>query len=172
MSDKQVDLLRRDECQPLTTEQMADIKSQFHPSDTANVNIVPYHIYDEDGEEIRVGEVRKTIDGVKKSKPVYEVTINATSPSSINSWTNYSSILPSGADIREIKGYCDESGSVRAYLEMGATGSAENKAKWFVYNYTVSNNNFIIWISIDSLKNQPMSITLQYTKDSDTWQPV
>lgn len=37
MSDIDVDLLRKDECQPLTSGQMTDIKSQFHPSNTANV---------------------------------------------------------------------------------------------------------------------------------------
>lgn len=32
-----VDLLRREECQPLTTAQINEIKSQFHPSNTVNV---------------------------------------------------------------------------------------------------------------------------------------
>jgi len=71
MSEINIDLLRKDECEPLTTEQMNDIKSQFHPSNTANVNMVPYHKYSTT--EQRVGE---WIDG----KPLYEKCFQITIP--------------------------------------------------------------------------------------------
>lgn len=64
-----------------------EIKAEFHPTNTANVNIVPYEIYDEDGAEIVVGEVRKTIDGVKKKKPVYEKQMTLKFPSNITDRT-------------------------------------------------------------------------------------
>ena len=73
MSTMTIDALRRDECQPMTTAQMESAKAQIRPRNRANVNIVPYHIYDED--EHTVGEWRETISGVKKKKPVYEMTI-------------------------------------------------------------------------------------------------
>lgn len=61
-------LLWTEECQPLTNEQMDNIKSQFHPqANGSNINITPYHIYSTT--EHIVGE---WIDG----KALYEKTIN------------------------------------------------------------------------------------------------
>ena len=66
-------LLRRDECQPLTQEQMADIKSQFHPANMANVNITPYIVHSPN--ERIIGEWQEEVDGVLKKKPLYEKRI-------------------------------------------------------------------------------------------------
>jgi len=46
MAQKRKSLLYAEECKPLTQTQVEDIKAQFNPLNTANVNIIPYHIYD------------------------------------------------------------------------------------------------------------------------------
>ena len=46
MAQKRKSLLYAEECKPLTQTQVDDIKAQFNPLNTANINITPYHIYD------------------------------------------------------------------------------------------------------------------------------
>lgn len=159
-----IDLLRKDECQPLTTEQMNDIKSQFHPSNTANVNIVPYHIYDEDGEEIKVGEVRKTIDGVKKCKPVYEKVVDfGTCPNN-----TIKTVAHNISNVEEwVKVRCtfnDTTG--RGFEVIISNGN--------VANNVITNVSSTI-CSVDSKMNITAftaKFTLRYTKTTDEWQPV
>ena len=50
---------------------VAEVKSKFNPSDTSNVNIVPYHIYDE----------TERVVGEWFGKTLYEKTIQLTTPS-------------------------------------------------------------------------------------------
>lgn len=83
MARKRINLLRKDECQPLTNEQMTDIKSQFHPSNTANVNIVPYHIYSTT--ERKIGETENGDD-------FYEKVMILTTPSTKNTWASIATI--------------------------------------------------------------------------------
>ena len=151
-----IPLLRKDECEPLTTEQMTDIKSQFHPSNTVNVNITPYHIYDEDGVEQRVGEVRKTIDGVKKSKPVWEKTVTGfLSPQTADAWANL------GVTISNVS-------QIISGVLLRTSDSASTTSVAFKMN---GNNVQYIADSKTILPNCNVLI-LRYTKTTDTWQPV
>jgi hypothetical protein len=71
--EEKINLATQDEIpDEFTSAEMTEIKNAIS-TETANVNIKPYEIYDED--ERVVGEWRKTIDGVKKKKPVYEKVI-------------------------------------------------------------------------------------------------
>lgn len=160
MSEINIDLLRKDECQPLTNEQVESIKSQFHPSNTANVNIVPYEIYDEDGEEIVVGEVRKTIDGVKKCKPLYRKIVYHSTGTTLNTYYTICSI----SDLETLKA------TIPLYEEY----SADNQVvAWFQLYYWRANNNIQIAISSDSgMLNKMMYTEVRYTKTTDEWQPV
>ena len=161
MSEINIDLLRKDECEPLTAEQMNDIKSQFHPSNTANVNIVPYHIYDEDGEEIVVGEVRKTIDGVKKKKPLYSKIYTA---ENVSGWPSILGDVPANSSF------------------VSGEGALLDSVGWVRFgNYYETVNTRFIWQITDAgkvalyLKDFTASYAkfeYKYTKTTDEWQPV
>lgn len=155
--------------QPLTTEQMADIKSQFHPSNTANVNIVPYEIYDEDGEEQVVGEVRKTIDGVKKKKPVYKNFILIPSlPSSAGSQT-YTSDITNADDIICFYGCTQQEGDVFYPLNI----CRNNTEDQIGCRASIENNTIkITYIVGYTRANCAGKIFVEYTKNTDTWEEV
>lgn len=149
--------------QPLTNEQMTDIKSQFHPSNTANVNIVPYEIYDED--EHIVGEWREVVDGVKKRKPVYEMEITGTSPSSA-SWIDTD--LLNVERVLLLNGICI---SGTQYVSI-PNGHPSTESRYAVYlTFDKSTNKIYFGVGSDFL-SKPFSITIQYTKTTDEWQPV
>ena len=154
MSDVNIDLLRRNECQPLTQEQIEDIKSQFHPADTANVNIVPYHIYDTD--EHVVGEWRQTVDGVKKKKPVYERTITGLNVAmSISDWTdNIYSLGDTVNRILECRLFTNDNGILSYPLEARVLN--HKLSVQFRAGGSRTLNSFII----------------RYIKTSDTWENV
>jgi len=151
-----VDLLRKDECQPLTNEQMEEIKSQFHPSGTANVNIVPYEIYDEDGVEQVVGEVRKTIDGVKKKKSVYR---------KIFVKNNTSAFDPSISNLDEI----DVQGIVKETTGNMFHAPYANGTFTFAVYYQHSNGTIVTTASGNFLS---IKYILKYTKTTDEWEEV
>jgi hypothetical protein len=154
--------------QPYTDEQMTDIKSQFHPSNTANVNIVPYHIYDED--EHVVGEWRETINGVKKKKTVYERTINTTTSATTGNDKEIS--IGDGVSVDkyiEIKGLFEQTVAPNKYTY--PFFMTDNSLTGYVKIYA-NNNNIVIRVTQQAWLNMPISITAQYTKTSDEWQPV
>lgn len=162
------DVLWKDECQPLTTEQMNGIKSQFHPSNTANVNIVPYHIYDTD--EHIVGEWRETINGVKKKKPVYERTINTTTSTATTNDKEVS--IGDGVSVDkyiEIKGVFEQiiSSDKYTYPYFMTDNSLEGYVKIYARN-----NSVVIRVTQQAWLNTPISITVRFTKTTDEWQPV
>lgn len=139
--------------QPLTNEQMTDIKSQFHPSNTANVNIVPYEIYDED--EHIVGEWREVVDGVKKRKPVYEKRFNELSfGTATNVWTN------SGATIQDV-----------SLLTSAKTIRTSNNTISYIFTFRSLNNN-IQYFTFDEWSVPFDVLIVRYTKTTDEWQPV
>lgn len=145
--------------QPLTNEQMTDIKSQFHPSNTANVNIVPYEIYDEDGVEQVVGEVRKTIDGVKKKKPLYRVIVKGTTPST------------SGDVSTELTGF--DSCLLEECHIYTSWGNVVNIA-FMIVDTDVRPDASAIYFDVrdNAVKRVPFMAILRCTKTIDTWQPV
>ena len=161
MARKRMNLLRKDECEPLTNEQMNDIKSQFHPSNTANVNIVPYEIYDEDGEEIVIGEVRKTIDGVKKCKPLYRKIYTA---ENVSSWPSILGDVPANSSF------------------VSGEGALLDSDGWIRFgNYYESSSIKIIWQITDTgkvalyLRGYTVlyaKFEYKYTKTTDTWENV
>ena len=157
--EKTEDLLWKDECQPLTQEQMTEIKSQFHPSNTANVNIVPYHIYDED--EHIVGEWRETIDGVKKKKSVYQKTIKMT----FNTTNMYQ--FSSDCIVTKIVGTMIWNNNTSS-LSLNAAFSASD-----MVGITI-NSNIVKGISTNPSAYLGMTIygTFEYIKSTDEWQPV
>jgi len=167
MSEIDIDLLRKDECQPLTTEQMDDIKSQFHPSNMANVNIVPYEIYSPN--EHVVGEWQEMVDGVLKKKPLYEKTIvDAVTLPSMNNVVVYE--LGSGYIIRDYDGYAKDSNGNPTYL-LKFSG---NNAPLNIYLNTpnIGSINFSIGTGDADWIGRKVDITLFYTKTTDTWQPI
>ena len=174
---RDIDLLRRDECKPLTTEQMADIKSQFHPSSTANVNIVPYEIYDEDGEEQIAGEVRKTIDGVKKKKPVYRKYFSFKSSTSTGTWQRKS--IGASVDVAIKQNfYIIRKNNYSAYAANGAAavGDLSVKVAVVIGNEHSDNAQEKNTISIISNNSEFLGATiygtLEYTKTTDSWEEV
>ena len=143
-----------------TDADIEEIKAEFHPSNTANVNIVPYEIYDEDGEEIVVGEVRKTIDGVKKRKPVYKKTM-------INVAVN-TTILTNVEDMLHWY-YLRLYSSATSTDYVIADGSYETN--WVV----VKNNNGTVSIPSASGSYSAGAIkvvVVKYTKTSDEWTAI
>lgn len=162
--EKTEDLLWAEQCQPATTAQMNEIKSQFHPSNTANVNIVPYEIYDEDGTEIVVGEVRKTIDGVKKRKPVHEKTVNIYSSITSGMILNTISSLE---DVKLVQGVFRASNGIERNI-------GYNDGSQYMHVYRESNDIKTVFTGVFA-SSQPItkiSITIQYTKTTDEWTPV
>ena len=158
MSEIDINLLRKDECQPLTNEQMNDIKSQFHPSNTANVNITPYHIYDTD--EHVVGEWRETISGVKKKKPVYEKKISGTTPSV--------ETTALGINISNIDVLCELGGYAGYPLSIPLMYTDENN---FFKGYKTS-TGLEIWCKGTAVFSKPYNIIVRYTKTTDSWEVV
>lgn len=156
--EKTEDLLWKDECQPYTTEQMTDIKSQFHPSNTANVNIVPYHIYSPN--EHQVGEWQEVRDGVLKQKPVYEKTFSGTTPSA--------ETTALGINISNIDVLCELSGYAGHPLSIPLMYTDENN---FFKGYKTS-TGLEIWCKGNVVLSKLYSITVRYTKTTDEWQPV
>lgn len=152
-----VDFLRRDECQPMTTAQMESAKAQIRPRNRANVNIVPYHIYDED--EHTVGEWRETINGVKKKKPVYEKTFHDLPYINV-SVSNVERVLNWNA----VRKY--ESGSIY-HVNMDGT----QKANYMLGQF--SNNTFVLK-ELASAYNagNVITATIRYTKTTDEWEEV
>ena len=160
-------LLWEDECQPLTNDQMNDIKSQFHPSNTANVNIVPYHIYDED--EHVVGEWRETINGVKKCKPLYEKTIiNAVTVPSANNTVAYE--MGSDYIIRDYDGYAKDSNGNPTYLLKFSGNNAPLNI--YLNTPTTGGIHFLVGSGNADWIGRKVDITLRYTKTTDTWENV
>lgn len=159
-------LLWEDECEPLTNEQMAEIKSQFHPSNTANVNIVPYHIYDAD--EHIVGEWRETIDGVKKCKPVYEKTIFANNISASGIFTIDSTLTTSNCSIVDIYGtfYSPENNVYMLLPQVSRTGAN------YQTGITISSTGVSLAVGTGEPLKQQIKVIICYTKTSDEWQPV
>lgn len=160
-----LELARKDELpQDLTPSQMENIKSQFHPSSTANVKIIPYHIYDED--EHIVGEWRQMVDGIKKKKPVYErtMTYDVSSTHSDNYTINYDTPISGFEKLVAVNGIVYR-GSENGYIEIN---SYESSGYYFLVK-GISGSSFTI-------KNQGYSgvldITIRYTKTSDTWEEV
>lgn len=160
------DVLWKDECQPLTTEQMADIKSQFHPSNTANVNIVPYHIYDED--EHIVGEWRETIDGVKKKKPVYEKTIFANDISASSIVTIDSTLTVSNCSIVDIYGtfYSPENNAYMPLPQVSRAGAN------YQTGISISSAGVSLNVGTSEPLKQQIKVIIRYTKTTDTWEEV
>ena len=135
-----------------------EIKSQFHPSNTANVNIVPYEIYDEDGEEIKVGEVRKTINGVKKKKPIYRSFMSITTliPKETTNFPNQS--ILNNLNIEHIR-------------EVNVVAYKSNRDAYAIVIFTIESGVWK-WRGMESFGEGIVDITLEYTKTSDEWQPV
>jgi len=161
-------LLREDECQPLTTEQMNDIKSQFHPSNTANVNIVPYEIYDEDGEEIVVGEVRKTIDGVKKKKPVYEKIIEY---DNINMSGKDSYTVIDNALLTTKLQNLDKIIESDTTVIVRSVNNSETSNEYYINREDGTYSVKQFWTSQGNLYYD-IRLIIFYTKTTDTWQPI
>lgn len=172
MSEIDIDLLRKDECQPYTDEQITDIKSQFHPSNTANVNIVPYHIYDED--EHVVGEWRETIDGVKKKKPVYERMMyksQANSPTSGTSTETDGGLVSNDMDNdRAFIAFSRAQDSAGASIILQIETSFDPSTKRYVKTL-LRDKHFYIGNSTGRAINNIYAF-VRYTKTTDEWEPV
>lgn len=172
-TEKNIDLLRRDECQPMETAQMESAKAQIRPRNRANVNIVPYEIYDED--EHIVGEWRETISGVKKKKPVYEKRLHGQAPnnSSRNTyphgiqnveyiWVHNYWFAWSSQDFFESSGGC---------YPTPVVGSANSmNAHVFVID-GVTPSNIGIWAN-ENHSNCSWTAFVRYTKTTDEWEEV
>lgn len=168
MSEINIDLLRKDECEPYTNEQMANIKSQFHPSNTANVNIVPYHIYDEDGVEQVVGEVRKTIDGVKKKKPLYRKCATATIVAD-----GFSDAIISNVDYMYCEGITIFTSGTDDYWSNGVYSTynlVEEGTRYGCVNK--KDNGDVRLYNVSRSSSATITAIIRYTKTTDTWQPV
>lgn len=163
-------LLWEDKCQPLTTEQMNDIKSQFHPSNTANVNIVPYEIYDEDGVEQVVGEVRKTIDGVKKRKPLYRITAVGKSPSTAGSESPIITYLSSNV----VENITRQDVILLSNTEYILAGWQYGSSAYAVTNVyaRINGNQVLMSVGVSAYCNCDVFATIEFTKTTDEWQPV
>ena len=160
------DLLRRDECQPLTSTQIADIKAQTATRPKANVYIKPYEIMDLDGTEEVVGEVQKTIDGVKKKKPLYEKTIIA------------NDIVEGDNVFREIANI--SSWNIDKVIKMKSIWKdrkdTQIMADGFYYRPMFWQNTGTIGVRIYAMNTDGTKvdgeITIDFTKSTDSWQPV
>lgn len=164
-----IDLAKRDELpECLTTAQMNNAKAQFNPSSTANVSIKPYEIYDEDGVEQVIGEVRKTIDGVKKKKPLYKKSIihsaNFTSVSPFLN-TTVDELMELSASVKNINGdFC--------VLKSNYIWGMQSDSFFQLYYSTLTDT-----LNWDGAKPQwlnglNMVIMTSYTKTTDQWENI
>lgn len=164
------DLLRRDECQPLTSEQIADIKAQTATRQKANVYIKPYEIMDLDGTEQVVGEVQKTIDGVKKKKPLYGKTFFWGTNRAIPDQTWTTNILGvSGIDIKYSCTY------IRLQIQseiqyLLCEGYYRSASEYITLTSTGNDLNVLPHIGAGTV--YLYSCYIKYTKDSDSWEVV
>lgn len=162
MYQKSIDLARRDEIpQEYDNEQVEDIKQAIN-TPRANVNIVPYHIYDTD--EHTVGEWRETIDGVKKKKPVYEKTVNIYSSITSGMILNTISSLE---DVKLVQGVFRASNGLERSI-------GYNDGSQYMHVYRDSNDIKTVFTGVFA-SSQPItkiSITIQYTKTTDEWEEV
>jgi hypothetical protein len=151
-----------------TDADIEEIKAEFHPSNTANVNIVPYEIYDEDGTEIVVGEVRKTIDGVKKKKPLYRsvITITTLSADGVREY-NYSDYGITNIEYIYMDNLVAHTSIGDVTLNYYYTASdrcsyysADSNTKLHIDNHGTWTHSI------------PATYVLEYTKTSDEWTPV
>jgi len=168
-----VNLALKDDVPELaTTSDINAIKERFHPSNTANVNIVPYEIYDED--EHVVGEWRETIDGVKKKKPVYEKRLVYNTPTTGSTSITVGTV--ENTDTRFIHDgfYINNNGdfaTVGASLDLTAVG--RNTSETTYASYTAFNPNGEIKVYFGSTTASSKTIVIvRYTKTTDQWQPV
>lgn len=174
-----IDLLRKDECQPLTQEQIEEIKAQTVTRPKANVNIVPYHIYSPT--ERVVGEWQEEISGVLKKKPVYEKRITTTTPNkdtdkyealdvSIDTVIDYNAMFHNVYNGTAGAGQWMKCGSLTA-------GGFSSIAMLIVDVYpndvtSGTPNAVFIRHNVSGWGGKSVNITVQYTKTTDEWQPV
>lgn len=158
-----LDMARRDEIpQQFTSEQVTTIKNAVKGR-RGNVNITPYHIYDND--EHKVGEWRETIDGVKKCKPVYERTITGVSPSS-TAWINTN--LSNVEKVSNINGILAESNTQYTSIPTGHPVATTYEC----YLSFDTTTNKIYFGGGSKYLNRKYIITIQYTKTTDSWEVV
>lgn len=157
-----VDLALKDDVpESATTSDINAIKAEFHPSNTANVNMISYHIYDTD--EHVVGEWRETINGVKKKKPIYEKSIIGEATTTNNT---YVSIGATDSLIPDLETLVDHSISI--------TGNGVATQYHTFCNLRISDDNKIQVIQNFSSSSNTFAyyIVVEYTKTTDEWQPV
>lgn len=162
------DVLWKDECQPLEKEQMEAIKSQFHPSNTANVNVVPYEIYDEDGVEQVVGEVRKTIDGVKKRKPLYRKCVTVTIVAD-----DFSDAIISNVDYMYCEGITIFTSRTDDYWSNGVYSTYNLVGEGTRYGCVNKKDNGDVRLyNVSRSSSATITAIICYTKTTDEWTPV
>ena len=167
MSNVDIDLALKDELpQTFTTQDVEDIKSAIDVP-RANVNIVPYEVYDYD--EVKVGEWRELVDGVKKKKPLYRKVIE-----------NVNITLYQNRGWQHIG---DTSAlNIEKIFFTGIIITSEHNQIPIVYydgtgsyvtvTYGVSTNNFHIVTGGWGNLSASINIIFEYTKTSDSWQEV
>ena len=115
--------------------------------------------YDLTGAEHVVGKIVEE-DGTKKN--LYEKTIAVTGPSESNKWVSTNHNIQNIDEIFEIKG--------TALLDNGYYRSVDSVSSG-VYLCSVANKNEIsIATNYERAKNRPWTITIKYTKTTDTTQ--
>jgi len=147
MAQRRKEILWAEECQPLTNEQMDNIKSQFHPqANGSNINITPYHIYSTT--EHIVGEWTN-------GKTLYEKTISFSLPASANVYKTIATLT--GAD------------KVRGIDWGGVNYDSNNQAfiDFAIYfNYVYASNAFQI-ATTSAFGEKNAVVTVRYTKTAD-----
>lgn len=151
-----------------TSQEIADIitpKPQGVVADTA------WTIYSPN--ERVCGEWQQMVDGVLKKKPLYEKTILTTTPTVATEGTianNTIEISELNVDrIVEPKGTFDLLSGGTSYCFGLPVVSGEKVVKCVV---DVTHTDLLVQTNSTSYGNMPVSITLQYTKTTDTWQTV
>ena len=171
MSNVDIDLAVKDELpQTFTTQDVEDIKSAIDVP-RANVYVKPYEIYDEDGVEQVVGEVRKTIDGVKKKKPLYRKRLDTSFTSS--SYSNIAASLDfSTFNIERIRSIDGMVYSLSYHQEFAIEhiSPSPNLSDRVTVIYTEDSKLLTInaggWGPCDAF------VIIEYTKTTDEWQEV
>lgn len=161
-----VKLARKDEIpQEFTSEQMANIKANM-PTQTANVNIVPYEIYDYD--EVVIGEWRELVDGVKKKKPLYRKVLSSNTAVVNNTNVDLSDL--SFDFIQMIGGTTISSNGTYTPIQYGEDANYWFGIYFFKSNQTMNMQGGSSYLSLRA--NAGYRITIEYTKTTDEWQTV
>lgn len=144
-----------------SAEDVAAAKAAFQPVSYGNVRL--WEIYDEDGAEIEVGEVRKTIDGVKKKKPVYKKEFVG---GTLSTGTTVIATLDNVEKIIESR-HCINNKQNQLFPEYSLSN---NTVAVFLDGTSVKINLGTAWTGNDAI--QSYNVTWKYTKTTDEWQPV